>query len=105
MEKELEILEDLVMKDKSGLSSSLKNLDEGSQTFPREELIPFLRSVDKEVQAFSTDNNLRQYQSKFLHMCQNCAINSESLETEFGVVIVTLLNLQSTSDEIVGGIL
>ena len=104
MERELEILEDLVMKDKSGLSSSLKNLDEGNLTFPREELIPFLRLVDKEVREFSTDNNLRKYQSKFLHMCQNCVINNESLETEFGVVIVTLLNLESTSDEIVGGI-
>ena len=47
MERELEILEDLVMKDKSGLSSSLKNLDERNLTFPREELVPFLRSVDK----------------------------------------------------------
>ena len=63
MKRELEILEDLVMKDKSGLSSSLKNLDEGNLTFSREELIPFLRSVDKEVREFSTDNNLRKYQS------------------------------------------
>ena len=92
------------MKDKSGLSSSLKNLDEGNLTFPREELIPFLRLVDKEVREFSTDSNLRKYQSKFLHMCQNCVINNESLETEFGVVVVTLLNLESTSVEIVGGI-
>ena len=65
------------MKDKSGLSSSLKNLDEGNLTFPRE-LIPFLHLVDKEDQEFSTDNNLHKYQSKFLHMCQNCVINNKS---------------------------
>ena len=104
MERELEILENLVMKDKSGSSSSLKNLDEGNLAFPREELIPFLRSVDKEVRESTTDNNLRKYQSKFLHMCQNCAINNESLETEFGVVTVALLDLESTSDDTLGGI-
>ena len=32
------------MKDKSGFFASLKILDEGNLTFPREELIPFLRS-------------------------------------------------------------
>ena len=37
-------------------------------------------------------------------MCQNCVINNESLKTEFEVVIVTLLNLESTRDEIVAGI-
>ena len=55
MEKELEILRELVMKDKSDISNSLKNLDEGNLTFPRAELIPFLRSVDREVREYATD--------------------------------------------------
>jgi len=70
----------------------------------REELIPFLRSVDREVRQFSTNNNLRKYQSKFLHLCQNCVKNNESLETDFRALIATLPNLERTSDEIVGGI-
>ena len=36
--KELEILRELVRKDKSNISGSLKNLDEGSLTFLRVEL-------------------------------------------------------------------
>ena len=75
------------MKDKSGLSSSLKNLNEGNLTFSREELIPFLCSVDKEVRELSTDNSLCKYQSKFLHMCQKCVIDNESLETELGLLL------------------
>ena len=35
MEQELEILQQLVMKDKSVISSSLRNLDEGNLVFPR----------------------------------------------------------------------
>ena len=38
-----------VLNDKSDISDSLKNLDERNLTFPRAELIPFLRSVDREV--------------------------------------------------------
>ena len=57
MVKELQILEGLVMIDKSGIFQSLKNLDEGKLTFPREELITFLHLVDDEVREFSTDNN------------------------------------------------
>ena len=45
MEKDLQILEGLVMKGKSAISQSLKHLDEGNLTFPRVELISFLRSV------------------------------------------------------------
>ena len=59
MEKELEILQQLVMKDKSTISSSLKNLDEGNLLFPRAEMITFLRSVENEVREFATDSNLR----------------------------------------------
>ena len=64
LEKELEILCELVMKDKSDISNSLKNSDEGNLTFPRAELIPFLRSVDREVREYATDSNLRKYPSK-----------------------------------------
>ena len=35
VEKELELLTMLVMKDKSDISQSLKNLDEGNLVFPR----------------------------------------------------------------------
>ena len=42
MEQELEILQQLVMKDKSAISACLKNLDEGNLVFPRAELIMFL---------------------------------------------------------------
>ena len=49
MEKELTILKELSIKDKSDISSSFKNLDKGNLIFPRAELIPFLRSVDNEV--------------------------------------------------------
>jgi len=37
-------------------------------------------------------------------MCQNYVKNNESLESDFRVLIATLLNLERTSDEIVGGI-
>ena len=46
MIKVLEILRDLVAKDKSVIPSSLKSLDEGNLIFPRFELLSFLRSVD-----------------------------------------------------------
>ena len=65
-EKELTILQELLMKDKSDIPSSLKNLDEGNPIFPRAELIPFLRSVDDEVREFVVDYNLQKYPSKFL---------------------------------------
>ena len=45
MEKDLQILEGLVIKGKSAISQSLKHLDKGNLTFPRVELISFLRSV------------------------------------------------------------
>ena len=91
MVKELQILEGLVIKDKSGISQSLKNLDEGKLTFPREELITFLHSVDDEVREFATDNNLRKYPSKFLRMCQNCVKNNERLEMDFRYLVKSLV--------------
>ena len=59
MVKDLKILDGFVMKEKSGLSRSLKNLDKGNLTFPREELNSLMRSVDDEVKEFTTDSNLR----------------------------------------------
>ena len=91
MTKELEILEGLVMKDKSGISQSSKSLDAGKLIFPRDELIFFLRSVDNEVREFTTDSNLRKYPSKFLQMCQNCVKNNERLETDFRELVGSLL--------------
>ena len=54
------------MKEKSGLSSSLENLDEGNLTFPREELIHFLRS-DELVFCFVLLFFLRQRSSSSMH--------------------------------------
>ena len=72
MEKELTMLQELLMKDKSDITSSLKKLDEGNLIFPRAELIPFSRSIDKEVREFATDSNLRKYPSKFLCVRTQC---------------------------------
>lgn len=79
------------MKDKSGISQSLKNLDAGKLIFPRDELIFFLRSVDNEVREFTTDSNLRKYPSKFLQMCQNCVKNNERLKPDFRELVGSLL--------------
>ena len=105
MEKELTILQELLMKDKSDITSSLKNLDEGNLIFPRAELIPFLRSVDNEVREFATDSNLRKYPSKFLTMCQNTVLNNENLELDFRLLVASLVTFKSDSDlEIVDGL-
>ena len=104
MEQELEILQQLVMKDKSAISSSLKNLDEGNVVFPRAEMITFLRSVDNEVREFATDSNLRRYPSKFLSMCQNAVLNNETLEMDFRLLVVSLTNLEDTDTEIMVGL-
>ena len=100
MEKELEILQELVTKDKSTISSILKNLDEGNLLFSRAEMITFLRSVDNEVREFATDSNLRRYPSKFLSMCQDAVLNNETLEMDFRLLVVSLTNLEYTDAEI-----
>ena len=92
------------MKDKSAISSSLKNLDEGNVVFPRAEMITFLRSVDNEVREFATDSNLRRYPSKFLSMCQNAVLNNETLEMDFRLLVVSLTNLEDTDTEIMVGL-
>jgi len=97
MIKELEILRDLVAKDKSVIPSSLKSLDEGNLIFPRIELLSFLRSVDNEVREFATDSNLKKYPSKFLSVCQN-AVN-ERLEMDFRLIVVSIVEVEAASDE------
>ena len=104
MEQELEILQQLVMKDKSVISSSLKTLDEGNLVFPRAEMITFLRSVDNEVGEFATDSNLCRYPSKFLSMCQNAVLNDEALEMDFRLLVVSLTNLEDAGAEIMVGL-
>ena len=106
LQKELEILRELVTKDKSNISGSLKNLDEGNLTFPRVELIPFLRSVDREVREYATDANLRKYPSKFLTMCQNAVLNNENLEMDFRLLVASLANSaeNATVVELVNGL-
>ena len=79
---------ELILKDKSDISNSLKNLHEGNLTFPRAELIPFLRSVDREVDEYATDSNLKKYLSKFLKMCQNVVLNNENLEADLCILRV-----------------
>ena len=79
---------ELILKDKSDISNSLKNLHEGNLTFPRAELIPFLRSVDREVDEYATDSNLKKYLSKFLKMCQNVVLNYENLEADLCILSV-----------------
>ncbi|CAH3179621.1 unnamed protein product, partial [Porites lobata] len=105
LEKELEILRELVMKDKSDISNSLKNLDEGNFTFPRAKLIPFLRSLDREVREYATDSNLKKSPSKFLKTCQNAVLNNENLEADFRVLVASLFNSECATDvELVNGL-
>ena len=72
----------------SHILNSLKNLDKGNLTFLRAELIPFLRSVDREVDEYATDSNLKKYLSKFLKMCQNVVLNNENLEADLCILRV-----------------
>ena len=105
MTKELQILRELVMKDKSNIPESLKTLDEGNLKFPRTELLSFLRSVDNEVREFATDSNLRKYPSKFLTMCQNAVLNNETLEMDFRLIVAAIVEAEVASDaKIVNGI-
>lgn len=105
MTKELQILRELVMKDKSNIPESLKTLDEGNLKFPRTELLSFLRSVDNEVREFATDSNLRKYPSKFLTMCQNAVLNNETLEMDFRLIVAAIVEAEVASDaKIVNGL-
>ena len=105
MTKELQILRELLMKDKSNIPESLKTLDEGNLKFPRTELLSFLRSVDNEVREFATDSNLRKYPSKFLIMCQNAVLNNETLEMDFRLIVAAIVEADVASDaKIVNGL-
>lgn len=97
MEKELTLLQELLMKDKSDIPSSLKNLDDGNLIFSRVEMIPFLRSVDNEVREFATDSNLRKHPLKFLTMYLNAVLNNENLEVDFRLLVASLVNFENDS--------
>lgn len=97
MEKELTLLQELLMKDKSDIPSSLKNLDEGNLIFSRVEMIPFLRSVDNNVREFATDSKLRKYPPKFLTMYPNAVLNNENLEVDFRLLVASLANFENDS--------
>lgn len=71
--------------------------------FPRDEIIMFLRSVDDEVREFVTDSNLRRYPTKFLRMCQKAVLTNETLEIDFRLLMVSLMNLVDTDVEIMVG--
>lgn len=105
MELELDLLQDLTMEDKSSLSLSLQNLDEGNLVFPRTELIPFLRHVDDNVREFTSDSNLKRYPTKFLAMCQSSVLNNEELEVDFRLLIASLSSAKVASNsEVVDGL-
>ena len=105
MEKEMDVLNALVMKDKSSLSSSLKNLDEGNLIFPRMELVPFLKEVDKNVREFTSDANLAKYPSRFINMCQTSVLNNETLEMNFKLLVASITTVEGViNDEVVCGL-
>jgi len=60
MELKLDLLQVRTMEDKSSLSLSLQNLDEGNLVFSRTELFPFLRNVNVNVREFTSDSNLKR---------------------------------------------
>ena len=102
---ELELLKELTMKDKSLISPSLQNLDEGNLVFPRTELISFLRQVDDNVREFTSDSNLKKYPTKFLKMCQSSVQNNEELEVEFRLLVASLVSSEAASNSnVVSGI-
>ena len=105
MELELDLLQDLTMKDKSSLSPGLQNLDEGNLVFPRTELIPFLRHVDDNVREFTCDSNLKRFPTKFLEMCRSSVLNNEQLEVDFRLLIAALSSAKVASNcEVVDGL-
>ena len=99
LESEIKILQACTMKDKSNLSPHLKRLDEGNLTFPRVELIPFIREVDLQVRDFCNDANFRKYPTKFIDMCQSSVSNNEALEVDFSLLMASLVNDQIAGDK------
>ena len=98
MELELNLLQDLTMEDKSSLSLSLQNLDEGNLVFPRNELLPFLRHVDDNIREFTCDSNLKKFPTKFLEMCRSSVLNNEELEVDFRLLVASLSSAEVASN-------
>ena len=93
------------MKDKSSLSQSMQNLDEGHLVFTKTELLPFHRRVDDNVLEFTCDANLKRYRTKFIGMCQSSVLNNEELEVDFKLVIASIsLTKGASNSEVVGGL-
>ena len=105
MELKLDLLRDLTMEDKSSLSISLQNLDEGSLIFPIPELLPFLRRVDDNIREFTCDSNLKKFPTKFLEMCRSSVLNNEELEVDFSLLIAALSSAEvDLNSEVVHGL-
>ncbi|KAK2551623.1 hypothetical protein P5673_027386 [Acropora cervicornis] len=94
-ERQSKVVDCLILKDKSSISEHLKNLDEGNLAFPKNELSPWLRSVDTEVRQFASDSNLKKFPTKFIKMCQNIVQLNERLEMDFRLIVPSLLNEES----------
>ena len=87
MKIELELVEELTMKDKYKIPHSLRNLDEGNLIFPRAQLLSFLKKVDDNVREFTSYSNLSKYLTKFIDMCQTAVLNNEELEVDFRLLV------------------
>ena len=105
MEKELELLNTLVMKDKSSISASLKNLDEGNLIFPRIKPLPFLKEVDKNACEFGTDTNLAKWPTKFIDMCQTSVVKNETLESDIKLLVPSFISVEGViNHEVMDGV-
>ena len=89
----MDVLNALVIKDKSSLSSSLKILV-GNFIFPRIELLPFLKEVE-----FTSDANLAKYPSRFINMCQTSVLNNETLEMDFKLLVASITTVEGVIDD------
>ena len=83
MEQELKLLECLIMKDKSKIPQTLRNLDEGNLKFPKADLLDFLRAVDNEVRGFVNDENLKRYSTSLIKLCKQAVTNNQVLQEKF----------------------
>ena len=103
MTKELQILRELLMKDKSNIPES-KN-PRRREFKVSQNWTTFLFKVCGQVREFATDSNLRKYPSKFLTMCQNAVLNNETLEMDFRLIVAAIVEADVASDaKIVNGL-
>ena len=89
------------MEDKSSLSLSLQNLDEGNLVFLRTELFPLLSGhVDVKIREFTCDSNLKKVSyTKCLEMCQSSVLNNlTELDENFRWLIASLSSAEVASN-------